>query len=111
MKKTNIIDTDIIMVNYSYNDISIDEKLLDEDAKIVREILNHRILYRDNPSCGFSEEISIKLNSGDRIFCMSLDDCPVFKDVSSGKYFSISEKKYIKFCEVMEKYGVTFPAL
>ena len=51
---------------FCYDDIYIKESCTEEELAIIFDIFNNKLLYKDNPSCGFSDEISIKINDEQR---------------------------------------------
>lgn len=108
-EKTSIEATHAILV-YKYGDNkNINEQLSNDDAQIIKTILDNKKLYKDNPSCGFSPDISIKY--GDLTFSIARDKCPILKLVNTDKYIKITESERKKIEKVFNKYGATFPAL
>jgi len=76
-----------------------------EESEIIKNIFNGQKTHFDNPSCGFTKNISIKFNS--QVFCIACDNCPIIK--LRGKYFSISETDRETINRIFEKYGGLFP--
>ena len=58
------------------DDLCINDPLSETDLNTIIEIFDQKILYRDSPSCGFSENIAIRINDKD-IFCVARDGCPI----------------------------------
>lgn len=109
--KTQTLGYKNVSIKYDYLQKNIDKRLAETDSKEIKKILNNRSLYSDNPSCGFSKNISFQFNDGDIIYSIAQDSDPLFKDEKTGKYFHISQNKRDRINKILEKYGVTFPAL
>jgi hypothetical protein len=65
------------IVCFVYLDKNISTQLEDEYEKFVKKLFNDKRLYKDNPSCGFSENASISFNNGKNIFYIAQDLCPI----------------------------------
>ena len=50
--------------------------LSSDDTKELRGIFAGKRLYRDNPSCGFDENASVKFGDS-QTFCIAKDTCPI----------------------------------
>ncbi len=113
--RTSIENDSTASVVFKYLDNDIEEQMSSEDGIQIRDIFNNKILYKDQPSCGFSEDVSISFDNSasdeSLIFCVACDGCPKIFLVQSDKYFNISEKDRQKLDEIMGKYGVTFPCV
>jgi hypothetical protein len=109
--KTQTLGYKNVSIKYDFLQKNIDERLSKSDSEEIKKILNNRSLFSDNPSCGFSKDISFQFNEGDIIYSIARDTCPIFKDEKTGKYFQISEKERNKINKILEKYGASFPAL
>lgn len=109
--KTQTLRYKNVSIKYDFLQKNIDERLSKSDSEEIKKILNNRSLFSDNPSCGFSKDISFQFNDGDIIYSIARDTCPMFKDEKTGTYFQISEKERDRINKILEKYGVTFPAL
>ena len=94
-------------MTYVYGGQEIREVLSPEESQLLRSIFDSRRPYSDNPSCGFTEDISISF--GSLVFCIACDDCPIIK--FGNKYFKISEEDRETINQIFEKYGGTFPCL
>ncbi|HHV99250.1 MAG TPA: hypothetical protein GXX36_06720 [Clostridiaceae bacterium] len=110
----NYIDTSFatdVTLKYYYIDKKIDVVVTDEkDIRVIKENLKG-VSYSDNPSCGFSLDISIKLSDKEKsiIICPARDGCSKARIGDSGKYMDIKDRK--AFEAVLEKYGMTFPCV
>lgn len=102
-----------IYLRYEYSDKSIYVRLEDEETISEIKGLLHGIAYRDSPSCGFSEEVSIVFttNGKEKVLCIACDGCPLFRINDSNKYLKISEKSRQRLDEILDIYGITFPCI
>lgn len=97
-----------MMLNlYIYEDKNINESLNKEDMLIIKEIFNGKELFRDNPSCGFDENISLCFDN--ITFTVACDGCPIIK--YKNKYFYVSEIELEQIHNIMKKYGAKFPCI
>jgi len=95
---------------FCYEDFELFQHLDDKEFKILKSILNGKKLYRDNPSCGFSENISIKFND-EQTFCIARDSCPIIYWKEKDKYIKLSKKEKQKLYDLFETYGLFFPCV
>jgi hypothetical protein len=104
--KINISSTSASLT-YVYGSQNINTSLSTEEGELLKSIFNNKRLYSDNPSCGFTEEVSIRFENF--VFCIACDDCPIVK--FGNKYFKIStvDRKTIE--KIFEKYGGSFPCI
>lgn len=97
-------------VNFVYGDNSVVETLTEQELETVKDILDGSKLHRDNPSCGFSEEVSIKFND-EMTLCLACDGCPIIYWKEKNRYITLTEEEYNKLEELLTNYGITFPCL
>jgi hypothetical protein len=109
--KTHTLGYKNAHIKYHYLKKNINETLSETDSEEIKKILNNRILYTDNPSCGFVKDISLQFNDGKFIFSIACDGDPIFKDEKTGKYFNVSEEERNQIDNILKKYGATFPAV
>lgn len=95
-------------VRFAYGDTDISEELSDADFKAILSMFNGKKLYRDNPSCGFSEDVSVHLNM---TFCIACDECPVVCLTEKNQYFRLSDEENLLLREILTKYGFVFPCV
>lgn len=113
-RKKNYIDTSFateVSLKYYYIDKKIDTVITDErDIRIIKENLKGAS-YSDNPSCGFSLDISIKFSDGKKniIICPACDSCSKARIGDSRRYIDIKDRKALE--DVLKKYGMTFPCV
>jgi hypothetical protein len=114
IRMKNHIDTSFateISLKYYYIDKKIDVVVTDEnDIKIIKDNLKG-VSYSDNPSCGFSLDISITFSDGEKsvVLCPACDSCYTARIGDSNRYINIKDRKALE--AVLEKYGMTFPCI
>ena len=79
------------------------------DVDAVVEILDGKIETPDNPSCGFSEDISITI--GGNTFALACDRCGIVKNCTTGKYISISDAERDILEKLFTGRGGKFPCV
>lgn len=94
---------------YKYGNKDIRAELTTEESLQLKRIFNYKFLYKDNPACGFSEDISIIF--GKDTFCIACDKCPCIKLLDEDKYFAISQNDRKNIEKIFEKYGGKFPCI
>lgn len=104
--RTKIISTSACLT-YVYNTQNINTLLSDKEGNLLKDIFNNKRLYSDNPSCGFTEDVSICFE--DMVFCVACDGCPIVK--LGNKYFKISTSDRKTIDQIFEKYGGAFPCV
>jgi hypothetical protein len=104
--KTNI-SAENASLFYVYDDIEINEQLSLEESVLLKTMFNNKRLYPDNPSCGFTENVSIRFD--DLVFCIACDGCEIIE--FENKYFKISKSDRETVNRIFEKYGGLFPCI
>lgn len=104
--KTNISAENASLV-FVYNGKEINSQLSNEESILLKNIFNNKRLYSDNPSCGFTENVSICFD--DLVFCIACDDCAIIR--LENKYFKISKSDRETVNQIFEKYGGAFPCV
>ena len=100
-----------VSLKYYYNDKKIDVIITDEnDVAIIKENLKG-ISYFDNPSCGFSLDISLTFSDGQNsiVLCPACDSCHTARVGDSNRYVKIKDRDAIE--AILEKYGMIFPCV
>ena len=95
---------------FCYDEKNIRERCTEEELSIICEIFDGKSLYKDDLSCGFREEISIKIND-EQTFCIACDSCTILYWQEEGKYFRISEDEMKQIYKFFEQYGAEFPCV
>lgn len=106
-EQVNLTEYNEGTIVFVYGDKQICEMLDYTDTSKLKGIINYKVLYNDNPSCGFDDNISLRFD--DKIFSIACDGCPIIK--YNGKYISLSENEIILMHNIMEKYGAVFPCV
>lgn len=94
---------------YKYAGASVDTQLTDEESEQIISIIDGKELYFDNPSCGFDENVSLRVNG--KTYCPACDTCCTVKDCSSGQFFTISQAERDIIEEIFESHGGHFPCI
>ncbi len=108
--KINITSVSEAEVIYVYGEKDISEELTEEELQELKSIFNGKRFYRANPSCGFSEDIAIKLDDA-ITFCIANDTCPIIYWKEAHRYIKLTEEEQQILYEILEKYGATFPCV
>lgn len=95
---------------FIYEGVSSVSRLNEEDVELLRTLFNGKFTYKDNPSCGFSENISVTLDNR-YTFCIAQDTCPIIYWKEKDRYIKLSEKEITQLHELLGKYGFYFPCL
>ncbi len=103
-----ITDGEVIAV-FQYGDADISKKLSDQDCESVKEIFHGKRLFRDSPSCGFSENVALII--GGNTYCIARDSCGVIYDVHKGMYFHLSDSENETLRTILGECGFVFPCI
>ena len=95
---------------FIYDSANILHRLNDKELDLLKSIFDDKIMHRDYPSCGFSEDVSIKFNDS-QTFCIACDTCPIIYWKEKNKYFKLSENEKAKLYNLLKPYGFVFPCL
>ena len=95
---------------YKYGDKDLVVSLTPDETSKIKKILSGHFLYIDNPSCGFSEEVSVRFGE-DQTFCIARDNCAIVYWKEKDRYFSISKKQKEYLAEILSVYGFHFPCV
>ena len=98
-------------VRFFYNESRISKELSKEDFDKVCDLFNGKFLLSDSPSCVFSEDVSIRFNDGDQVFCTACDGCPKIYWKNKDKYFDLSDNESSELKSILSGYGVHFPCV
>ena len=99
---------------FIYEEKNVDTNLSNEHLEVIKEIFDKKILYRDNPSCSFDENIAVKLYFSDNriyTFCFARDTCNGIYWKEKNKYFDVSESEQKQLHAILETYGFRFPCV
>ena len=108
--KVDIDFAKIAVVYFQYKDTDAINQLRDNEMASVKTIFNGKKLYNDNPSCGFSEAVSIKFDD-EQTFCIARDTCPIVYWKEKNKYFGRTEDEKTQLYNLLEPYSFIFPCV
>ena len=97
-----ILDNDLNVSTVSITD--------EDDIAELKRILRGNPFF-DSPSCGFSRNVSVVMESEDEriVFSLALDGCPLIQINDSNKYIRISEEQRNILDRIFEEHGMIFP--
>ena len=101
-----------VTLNFRVYGENICVKLPEDESQKVIEILDgnsYRSFLDGIPSCGFSKEVSLEVDS--RVFAIARDTCNCVQDLGNLKYFNISKEDIEYIHTLFEKYGGYFPCI
>ena len=110
--KTRLSSGSDVTLHFQVYEENISVKLTEEEAQKVIEILDgnsYRSFLDGIPSCGFCEEVSLQI--GNRKFAIAMDTCNCVQDLSSLRYFTVSQEGIDYLHLLFEKYGGYFPCI
>lgn len=95
---------------FDYFEHNVEDTLTKEEIYVICDMFEGNLLYSDSPSCGFSEDVSIKIN-GYQTFCIANDGCPLIYYKEMGRYFMISDEEMSMLHDILESHGFIFPCI
>ena len=107
--KISVDKNQAVELVYKYAGASVDVQLSKQESEKILNIFDSKELYNDNPSCGFDENVSLRVSG--KTFCPACDTCCIVKDCSSGQFFTISQAERDTIEEVFESHGGHFPCI
>ena len=110
IRKTNMEFAKEAEVCFIYGDVVVSQNLGDKEVETLKEILDDKILYKDDPSCGFSEDISVRFNQS-QTFCIARDTCPIVYWLEEDRYIRLTEEEKLLLYDLLEPYGFEFPCI
>lgn len=99
---------------FKYEDKDINEGITEDDRAELANLFSGKILRKDNPSCGFSENIAVcfKSDEGERItFCIARDTCGIVYIKERDRYIHLSKKETKQLRAILANYEMTFPCI
>lgn len=109
-KQVNIEYTKCADVRFVNGDVNIACSLDGEEVEILKSIFSKKLMYTDNPTCGFSEDVSIVFDKT-QTFCIARDTCPIVFWKEKDRYISLTEVEQAQLYMVLEKHGCFFPCI
>ena len=98
-------------VAYVADDQNIQRYMEKEDYDLIVNLFNDKILYSDNPSCGFSKDYAIYMNGDQYIFCVARDGCPTIYCHNERLFFRLTQEEHVMLVDLLKKYGFTIPCV
>lgn len=95
---------------YQYDNTNIENVFSQEELKILCNIFDGKRLYKDALSCGFTENVAIKVNDS-QTFCIACDTCPIIYWKEKDRFFYLSEEEKEQLYKLLEEYGFSFPCI
>lgn len=95
---------------FKYDSADISTPISDRDLSLLREMFHGKLITKDNPSCGFSEDVCIILDDK-MTFCFACDACPIVCWKERERYFRITEEEQAELYALLKNYGFHFPCL
>ena len=84
--------------------------LSSDDTEELRGIFAGKRLYRDNPSCGFDENASVKFGDS-QTFCIAKDTCPIVYWKEKDEYIKLGEDEKTQLYDLLKPFGFLFPCV
>ena len=109
-EKINMEAVKEVEANFAYGETEVSQLLNEKDIELLKNIFDGKKTYNDNPSCGFSETVSIKFNQ-EQTFCIARDTCPIIYWKEKNKYIRLSEGEKTQLYSMLEPYGFFFPCV
>ena len=110
IRKTNMEFAKEAEVCFIYGEEVVSENLDDKEVEILKEIFDNKRMYKDDPSCGFSEDISVRFNQS-QTFCIARDTCPTVYWLEEDRYIRLTEEEKLLLYDLLEPYGFEFPCI
>ena len=107
--KVTVDKNQSVQLIYKYAGASVDVQLSEQESDKITNIFDGKELFFDNPSCGFDENVSLRVNG--KTYCPACDTCCTVKDCSSGQFFTVSQSERDTIEEIFETHGGHFPCV
>ena len=110
IRKTNMEFAKEAEVCFIYGEEVVSENLDDKEVEILKEIFDNKRMYKDTPSCGFREDISVRFNQL-QTFCVARDTCPIVYWMEEDRYIRLTDEEKLLLYNLLESYGFEFPCV
>ncbi|MBR3811764.1 MAG: hypothetical protein IKJ16_05485 [Agathobacter sp.] len=110
VRKTSMEFAKEAEVCFIYGDVVVSQNMDDKEVETLKEIFDNKSLYKDTPSCGFSEDVSIQFNQS-QTFCIARDTCPIVYWMEEDRYIRLTEEEKFLLYDLLEPYGFEFPCV
>ncbi len=104
-----ISDESLGIAKFIYGDTKIETEISDENLNQLVDVFEGKILKIDSPSCGFTENVSVKID--DKTFCIACDTCGVIYLLEEDKYFYLNDEENETIRKILEGYGFELPCI
>lgn len=108
--RINMSFAKVAEVRFIFGEKNISCPLSSQELELVKSMFSGKRFYKDNPSCGFSEEISIIFNET-QTFCIARDTCPIIYWMEKDCYIQLKKSEMIQLHDLLEQYGFFFPCI
>ena len=108
-KRVDVSSVNSGKTNFCYNDRNVTKTLSEDDLCNIKELFDGKYLYSDEPSCAFTENVSITLD--EETFYIACDSCPIIYWKNKDKYFKLSDSEYTELTQILDSYGFVFPCV
>lgn len=95
---------------FGNDDMEIARGLSDQDLDTLKVLFDGKKLYKDQPSCGFSEKVAVVFDNTET-FCFAHDGSSIVYYQNKDKYFTLSDKDAQTLYTLLEQYGFEFPCV
>lgn len=92
-----------VVIQYERDGKKSMQELEKDDAKIIVDILDKHVEYKENYSCGFSDALAIIIDQ--RTFYIASDGCPFILDTTNNLFIKISKNEKHTISDIFSKHG------
>lgn len=97
------------IARFKHNESNIQAELSAEHTKQIVSIFQGKKLRKNSPSCGFTEDVSVKID--DKTFCIACDTCRIVYLLEDDRYFHLSDTENSSLREILTYYGFELPCI
>lgn len=108
INKTNMEFAKEAEVRFIYGDTNMTCRLDHSELEAIKAIFDGKKMYKDNPSCGFTEDVSVTFNEA-QTFCIACDTCPIVYWKEKDRYIRLTEEEKTQLYHLLQTYGFFFP--
>lgn len=109
-RKVDIAHAQTGYLTFVVGDVNVHERVSDKELSQIKELFIGKSLFRDNPSCGFTADISIEFDDT-HTFCFANDGCPLVYWKENNQYFRLTKDEQAQLYGILEQYGFFFPCI
>ena len=108
INKTNMEFAKEAEVRFIYGDTNTMCRLDQSELEAIKAIFDGKKMEKDNPSCGFTEDVSVTFNKA-QTFCIACDTCPIVYWKEKDRYIRLTEEEKTQLYHLLQTYGFFFP--